>query len=87
MLSILYLYSNISLSVFFLFRFVQALRETRAAIRIQKIWRGHSTLQWYMKTRLQIIAIQAQIRGVLARRRLRAKIEELKSIVIQKYWR
>ena len=63
------------------------MRETRAAIRIQKIWLGYSTRQWYLRIRQQIIGIQAHIRGVLARRRLRAKIEQLKSIIIQKYWR
>lgn len=69
------------------FSLVQTLRERRAAIRVQKIWRGHSARRSYLKTRDQLIAIQARIRGVLARRRVRAKIEELKSIIIQKYWR
>lgn len=77
--------SNLCCSL--IFSLVQNLRERRAAIRIQKIWRGHSARHSYLKTRDQLIAIQARIRGVLARRRVRGKIEELKSIIIQKYWR
>ena len=63
------------------------MRKTKAATLLQKTWRGYSARKNYITIRNQFIVIQAHIRGLIIRRKLKAYIQWKQSIVIQKTWR
>ncbi|KAM4829772.1 unconventional myosin-Vc [Thomomys bottae] len=65
----------------------RALKETWAAIVIQKHCRGYLVRNLYQLIRVATITIQAYARGFLARRRYRKMLEEHKAVILQKYAR
>ncbi|KAM6201370.1 unconventional myosin-Vc [Rhynchocyon petersi] len=64
-----------------------ALKETWAAIIIQKYSRGYLVRNLYQLIRVATITIQAYTRGFLARRRYRKMLQEHKAVILQKYAR
>ncbi|XP_004639046.1 unconventional myosin-Vc isoform X2 [Octodon degus] len=65
----------------------QALKETWAAIVLQRHCRGYLVRNLYQLVRVATITIQAHARGFLARRRYRKMLEEHKAVILQKYAR
>ena len=70
-----------------LHRHTQFLRETRAAIRIQKRIRGFLCKTKYLRLRHTAITIQCHCRGQRARKMYIQLLYENKAVVIQRYTR
>jgi len=68
-------------------RRAEAVRQTRAAIKIQALIRGHAARTKYKAIRRNIIQLQAGCRGFLIRRNYRKVREEKAATTIQRYWR
>ncbi|KAL6037688.1 hypothetical protein STEG23_005957 [Scotinomys teguina] len=64
-----------------------ALKETWAAIILQKHCRGYLVRNLYQLIRVATITIQAHTRGFLARRQYRKLLQEHKAVILQKYAR
>lgn len=58
-------------------------RRNTAAIKIQALWRGHATRQWYARAKAAIVEIQALIRGKLARLEAHRRRVALAATVVQ----
>ncbi|KAI8850373.1 P-loop containing nucleoside triphosphate hydrolase protein [Chytridium lagenaria] len=68
-------------------RYYKFLRETVAATKIQKIWRGYSARKLYNKKRTAAIKIQSVWRGYRARKYFRNIVKERAAVKIQAQWR
>ncbi|XP_060116286.1 unconventional myosin-Vc isoform X1 [Heteronotia binoei] len=65
----------------------RALKETWAAIVIQKHCRGYLVRRLCQLIRVAALTIQAFVRGFLARKKYRKMLEEHKAVILQKYAR
>ncbi|XP_070619171.1 unconventional myosin-Vc [Erythrolamprus reginae] len=65
----------------------RALKETWAAIVIQKYSRGYLVRRLCQLIRVAALTIQAFVRGFLARKKYRKMLEEQKALILQKYAR
>lgn len=62
-------------------------RWTEAALLMQACWKSYKAKQWYQKLRSSTIRLQAGVRGLAARKKLRRLRVEKAAISIQSYWR
>lgn len=83
----LYSYYGFGMILCLLHRHTQFLRETRAAIRIQKRIRGFLCKTKYIRLRHTTLAIQCHCRGQTARRAYMQLLYKNKAVVIQRYAR
>ncbi|KAJ3212445.1 Myosin type-2 heavy chain 1 [Dinochytrium kinnereticum] len=68
-------------------RHYRFLRETAAATKIQKIWRGYYARKMYEKKRAAAIKIQSVWRGYRARKYVKNIVKERAAVKIQAQWR
>lgn len=68
-------------------RKVQELRQTRAAITIQRYWRGWNQRRKFVTAKRSALAIQRYGRGFIARQKYSEKLNNHKATIVQKYCR
>ncbi|XP_021345690.1 unconventional myosin-Va-like isoform X3 [Mizuhopecten yessoensis] len=68
-------------------RHAKFLRETRAATKIQKTFKGFKARKTFMFKKRAVVKLQACIRGLFGRRQYQKQMHEYRAIVIQKYIR
>lgn len=73
--------------LFFSLRLAQDLREKRAAITIQRYYRGFVCRKQFVTIRAAIVIIQCFTRGMFARRLRMQLLYEAKTKIIQRCWR
>lgn len=75
------------LNLFFSLRLAQDLREKRAAITIQRYYRGFVCRKQFVTIRAAVVIIQCFTRGMFARRLRMQLLYEAKTKIIQRCWR